>query len=598
MNNSSPAKNRRILVVDDTRSIHDDFRKILIPEDAPAAGLASAEEALFGQPVKAVRQIQYEIDSDYQGQDGVLLVQRARDEGRPYALVFLDVRMPPGWDGVETTQKIWAVDPDIQIVICTAHADYSWEEMFEKIGNCDGLVILKKPFDRVEALQLAHALTEKWWLHQKSRRKMTELERMVAARTRELQVANEQLKSEMAERAQTEAALHQAQKMEALGQLAGGIAHDFNNLLTVIRGYVECLTVLVDPRAEVVEALHEIDGAAERAAKLTSQMLMFSRKKRMQPQSLNLHELITPLATMLRRLLGENISMEIKTGDSPLIIQADPVMIEMVILNLAVNARDAMPQGGQLLIRADEVEIKAADRSRNPKSRPGWFACISVADSGSGIAPEVLPHLFEPFFTTKEVGKGTGLGLASVYGIVKQHAGWIEVQSEPGRGAIFKVFLPVSANQAGPVAALSAKPLAAGGAETILLVEDEPALRRLALRVLQRHGYRVYEADSGVEALSVWAEHGLEINLLLTDMIMPGGVSGRALAGQLQGEKNDLKIIFTSGYSPDAVSQDLVLKEGVNFLAKPYHPDKLIQIMRRALDEGSSPKPAEPGLTT
>jgi signal transduction histidine kinase/ActR/RegA family two-component response regulator len=446
-------------------------------------------------------------------------------------------------------------------------------------------VILKKPFDTVEAFQLAHAFTEKWWLHQQSRRRMDELEIMVAARTHELQAANEQLKIEMAERAQTEEVLRQAQKMEAVGQLAGGIAHDFNNLLTVIRGYVQCL-ILEMPRSEdVSEALREIDVAAERAAKLTSQMLMFSRKKRMQPQALDLNEVITQLGTMLRRLLGENISLDIQASAAPLTVHADPVMIEMVILNLAMNARDAMPDGGRLLIHTAEIEIKLDDHRLNVLVRPGPFACLSVTDNGSGIAPEVLPHLFEPFFTTKEVGKGTGLGLASVYGIVKQHAGWVEVESEPHCGATFKIFLPVSSRKNGPAKSLPVKTQVAGGSETILLVEDEPSLRRLARAVLERAGYNVLEAGSGVEALSVWAEHGSKINLLLTDMIMPGGLSGGELAEQLREKKSDLKIIYTSGYSPEAISRKLTLKEGRNFLAKPYHPDKLTTIIRQCLDE-------------
>jgi two-component system cell cycle sensor histidine kinase/response regulator CckA len=289
---------------------------------------------------------------------------------------------------------------------------------------------------------------------------------------------------------------------------------------------------------------------------------------------------------MLRRSLGEHIAVEIQTGETPLPIHADPVMIEMVILNLAVNSRDAMPQGGRLSIRASELEITAESGHPNSKARPGKFACMQVDDNGGGIAPEVLPHLFEPFYTTKGVGKGTGLGLASVYGVVEQHAGWIEVESPPGRGATFKIFLPISApkkpgtGSPTPFATEDSK-----GHETILLVEDEPALRRLAATVLRRQGYRVYDAGSGPEALSIWEEHGPEIHLLLTDMVMPGGLSGPDLARQLREKNSDLKIVYTTGYSRDAVGQNLGLREGLNFLAKPYHPDNLRQTVRRGLDE-------------
>ena len=589
MNDTLFQKNNRLLVIDDNQAIHSDFKKILQNSDDLSAGLDAAGAELFGESPVQARPAGFEIDSAFSGEEGLALVQGAMAKGRPYALAFVDVRMAPGWDGIETTARICQNDPDIQIVICTAYSDYSWDKIIEKLGQSDRLVILKKPFDTIEVLQMAHALTEKWELGQKARARMEQLEEMVATRTHELQVANEQLKTEMAERARTEETLRQAQKMEALGQLAGGIAHDFNNLLTIIRGYVNCLTLDLQKDPGMLESLHQIDAAAQRAAKLTSQMLMFSRKKRIQPQSLNLNEVIAHFGTMLRRLLGENIVVDVQCGTAPLIIHADPVMIEMVVLNLSVNARDAMPQGGRLEIRVGEIEIKGEDIRQNSKARPGWFACISIVDAGCGIAPETLPHLFEPFFTTKGVGKGTGLGLATVYGIVKQHEGWIEVASEPGHGAKFDIFLPNGAKNAGPGATPDPKAKMTGGNETILMVEDEEPVRRLAKAILQRNGYRVFEAGSGVEALTVWKEHQSEIDLLLTDMIMPGGISGRELAERLLLEKPDLKVIYTTGYSLDAMSQALALTDGLNFLPKPYHPNKLLQTTRRCLDERSWP---------
>ena len=577
-------KNNRLLVIDDNQAIHADFKKILLPPDEMAAELEAAGAALFGGAAPGPQSAAFELDSAFSGEDGLALVERALAEKRPYAMAFVDVRMAPGWDGIETTARIFAFDADIQIVICTAYSDYSWEEMIKKVGQSDRLVILKKPFDTVEVMQLAHALTEKWELKQKARAQMDQLERMVTERTHELHMANEQLKFEMAEHARAEEALRQAQKMEAVGQLAGGIAHDFNNLLTVIRGYVECLVSQVPSTPDVGEALREIDAAADRAAKLTSQLLMFSRKKRMQLESLNLNVVIAPLASLLRRLLGDNIAVEIETGIAPLFTRADPVMIEMVIMNLAVNARDAMPQGGRLTIRTGEMEIKPGERHADASARAGRFACISVQDTGCGIAPEVLPHLFEPFFTTKEIGKGTGLGLASVFGIVKQHAGWIEVQSEPGHGATFRIFLPVCGQPPGPANHASASAAVAGGQETILLVEDEHPLRRLARTVLQRRGYRVHEAASSAEALSLWNELGSSVQLLLTDMIMPGSMSGRELAEELLKKKSGLKIVYTSGYSADVTNATIKLEDGVNFLPKPYEPEKLLQTVRRCLD--------------
>jgi signal transduction histidine kinase len=577
-------KNNRILVIDDNQAIHADFKKVLAGSDPLTAGLESAGAELFGEEQRTNLFVTFEVDSAFSGEEGLKSVTEAVAKGRPYALAFVDVRMAPGWDGIETTDRIFKNDSDIQIVICTAYSDYSWEKMIEKLGQSDRLVILKKPFDTIEVLQLAHAMMEKWDLQQKARARTGELENMVAERTHELQIANEHLKQEMEERARTEEALRHAQKMEAVGQLAGGIAHDFNNLLTVIRGYVQCLHSEMNLGASVLEALREIDAAAERAAKLTSQMLMFSRKKQIRPVPMDINELLDRAGAMLRRVLGENIALDVQPAAAPLIVQADPVMIEMAVLNLSVNSRDAMPDGGHLLIRAEQIDIPAAEAGQHAKGRPGMFARLTIQDDGCGIPAEVLPHLFEPFFTTKDVGKGTGLGLASVYGVINQHAGWIEVESELGKGSKFIIFLPTGRANPPPKRLTKPEIEVPHGKETILLVEDESSLRRLAKNVLERHGYHVLEAGSGAEALAVWNKHSAEVNLLITDIIMPGGMSGHVLGAQLLEKMADLKILYTSGYGPDMVGQNPNLEEGVNFLAKPYHPDRLIRTIRRCLE--------------
>ncbi len=583
-------RNRRVLVIDDNVAIHADFKKILCSATPSKTALDDLEATFFGEARLSEPSISFQVDSAFQGQEGYKLVQQSIAEGRPYAMVFMDVRMPPGWDGIETTARIWEIDPDLQTVICTAYADYSWDDMTAKLGISDRLVILKKPFDNMEVVQLAHALTEKWYLRQMARTQMKELEQMVAARTRELQKANEDLRTEMDEHARTEAALRQSQKMDALGQLASGIAHNFNNLLTVIRGNAQCLVADGQQTPTVIESLQQIDEAAVRAAKLTSQMLLFGRNKRMEREHLNLDQTLTRFGKMLHPLLGEDIALKIQCDGLPLAIDADPVMIEQVVLHLAVNARDAMPQGGRLDIHTGKAEISEEDARRNPKARPGQFVCIRVSDSGCGITPEALRHLFEPFFTTKEQGKGIGLGLATVYGIVKLHEGWIDVETEVGQGTSFKIFFPLASLPAEPDQKPLPKTGVVGGRETILLVEDEQIVRRMALRVLQRQGYRVIEAASGMEALSMWDEHEAEIDLLLTDMVMPEGLSGRGLAEKLLAKKAGLKVIYTTGYSQDAVGPNLVLEEGLNFLAKPYHPLSLAQAVRRSLDNGDSAK--------
>jgi two-component system, NtrC family, sensor kinase len=583
--NDNLNQNRRILIIDDNKAIHEDFKKILGRGVSPAGNLSEVEAALFGETSPRFVMNEFQVDSAFQGQEGLSLIEKSLRENQPYAMAFVDVRMPPGWDGVETAKKILENEPHLQIVICTAHSDYSWEEMTVQLGISDRWVILKKPFDNVEVIQLAHALTEKWSLRQMARAKMGQLETIVAARTHELQTANEQLRVEMAEHARTEETLRQAQKMEAVGQLAGGIAHDFNNLLTVIRGYVDYLSADGNQTNDGLTALREIANAVDRAAKLTSQMLMFSRKKTVQPQDLDLNEVVTRLGSWLHRLLGENISIHIQNGSRPLVVHADPVMMEQILLNLAVNARDAMPEGGQLTIRTDEVEIHEGDCHNDSKTRPGRFVCTSVSDTGCGIAPEILPRIFEPFFTTKQPGKGTGMGLATVYGIVQQHDGWIDVASEPGHGTMFKIFLPANDRKTSAANGSQQKVEIPGGKETILLVEDEEPVRRLARNVLQRYGYRVYAAGSGAEALTIWNERAAEIDLLLTDMVLPGGISGRELARRLHSQKGDLKITYTTGYSKDTVTPDCQLLEGVNFLPKPYSLKLLTNTVRQCLDK-------------
>ena len=584
MSETFTQSNRRVLVIDDNHAIHADFRKVLCPRSSDASGLDAIEAGIFGASSSSATPRGFQVESALQGQEGYEMVQQALALGQPYSVIFMDMRMPPGWDGIETTSHIWEVAPDTQIVICTAYSDYSWDDMISRLGISDRLVILKKPFDNVEVIQLAHALTEKWRLRQEARLKLEQVEAMVVERTRELQTANEQLKVEMAERVRTEEALRQSQKMEALGQLAGGIAHDFNNLLTVIRGYVDCLLLDDHERPDTLAAIQEIGAAADRAAKLTSQILMFSRKKRMQPQELDLNQVISRLGNMLDRLLGENVHLQIECGLHALPVHADPGMMEQVIINLAMNARDAMPAGGKLSIQARAVEIAEAQARNNPRLRPGRFACVSVADTGSGIAPAVLPHLFDPFFTTKEPGKGTGLGLSTVYGIIQQHQGWIEVENQPGSGALFRFFIPANGVAHHPGVESRPKSDLPCGNETILLVEDDPVVHRLARTFLERQGYRVHNAATGREALAVWTEYNGQFDLLLTDMVMPGKMSGRELAQMLQAEDPGLKVIYTTGYSPDALKMENALKEGINFIPKPYVPEKLAQIVRRCLD--------------
>ena len=697
----SPAGNRRILIVDDSPAIHDDFKKILVRCNPAGNDFESAEASLFGPPeAGGGDELDFELTSALQGEEALATVRTAVKAGRPFAMAFVDVRMPPGWDGIETIVQLWRADPDLQIVLCTAYSDYSWKEMCARIGATDQMVILKKPFDAIEVLQLASALAKKWSLLQQTRSKVQDLECAVGERTRELQTSNEQLRgaqeklrhflskspavlyslkfaagrlipswisdnfadftgrkiqdwyqqtpegngveesdrslvsdslktllarnhvslqyrirradntvrwvrddsqllrdgaqqpveiigcwTDITERKQLEEQLRQSQKMEAFGQLAGGVAHDFNNLLTIIKGYV-CVLLDEDcPAEKRVPGLTAIARATDRAALLTRQLLAFSRRQLFQPRPLDLNEIVGDTGHLLQQLVGESITLKTQCLSGNVSITADPNMLEQVLINLTANARDAMPHGGQLIISTALCNVDSAQVRQHPDARPGPHVCLSVTDTGCGIAPEHLPRLFEPFFTTKDVGKGTGLGLASVYGIAKQHEGWIEVASRVGQGTSFKIFFPASSLPVVPVESLPPVRPARGGGETILIVEDEAGLRELFCLSLQQLGYRVFAECSGAKALQAWSARLDQIDLLLTDLVMPDGVSGWKLASDLQAEKPDLKTIYMSGHSPDVNGLVSGAANDLRFLAKPFSVETLAETVRACLDE-------------
>jgi two-component system, cell cycle sensor histidine kinase and response regulator CckA len=699
----------RILVIDDNPAIHNDIRKILARPDPGSTSLEDAETLLFGQNVEDDKRIYFDIDSAFQGQEGLELVKRAIEAKNPYAVAFVDVRMPPGWDGIETISRIWEVYPELQVVICTAYSDYSWEDITRKVGRSDSVLILKKPFDNIEVLQMAHALTKKWFLTQEAKSQLSNLDKMVNVRTEELQVANKRLTQEIAERSQAEkqlrlseerfakafksspipmsiqsladyryldvndaylemtgytreeilgasnigltvwvdsdvrsevfgqlragksirnvettirrkdgkervalvsaeqialgnesyalfsesdisgrlhleSQLRQAQKMEAIGHLAAGVAHDFRNILTVIQGHanLRLLTPNLDPK--LAESLTQITEAVERASNLTRQLLAFSRKQIMQMEVVSLNQVVENLTSMLARLIGEQVTLKCRFFDDLPCIEADVCSMEQVILNLAVNARDAMPGGGQLVIATSYIQLDSDYAANHPEASAGEYVCLTVRDTGCGMDESTKERLFEPFFTTKEVGKGTGMGLATAYGIIKQHNGWIEVESKIGAGSSFTVFLPITGKTERKQEKKPALPQALGGKETILVVEDEEPVRRFVSDLLKEYGYTVRLASNGVEALEVWKEASTEIDLLLTDVVMPQQISGLELADRLMNDKTDLKVIYTSGYSIELLDRHFGSRPDVNFLPKPYHPLKLAEAVRTCLD--------------
>jgi two-component system NtrC family sensor kinase len=430
------AANRRILVVDDNQAIHQDFRKILCA--APVSTHLDAMEAtLFGGPTTAAVDPGFEVDSAFQGEEGVQRVRSALQEGRPYALAFVDIRMPPGIDGVETVRRLWKEDEDLQVVLCSAYSDYSWEEMTQKLGVSQRLLILRKPFDNIEVRQLAHALTEKWELLRASHRRMEDLQHEVEEWTRELAVANERLRKEMEDRAKLEVRLVQAQRLEALGRLTAGLAHEINNPLSVIMASVGFLRSELDDQlkggravdpGEMREVCSDALLGADRILRIVNDFRLFSRLDGAPQTRVDLVEVLDRALSAASYNLGN--TEVVRDIPELLTVMGSDAGLEQVFLGLFNNSAYAL-QGRP----SPRVSVIARTRE------DGWVV-VEVRDNGTGIEPEHLGRIFDPFFTTKPPGTGTGLGLSIVYGIVSGLGGAIEVESKPEEGATFRVKLP------------------------------------------------------------------------------------------------------------------------------------------------------------
>jgi two-component system, cell cycle sensor histidine kinase and response regulator CckA len=703
MSEEQPNRPPRILLVDDNAAIHSDFRKTLGSSQSSTANrLDDLEQALFGDTVAPTARASFRIDSAFQGKEALAQVQKALQENDPYALAFVDVRMPPGWDGVETLEHLWECQPELQAVICTAYSDYSWDDMARRLVQPDSLLILKKPFDTAEVLQVAHALTRKWVLTRQAKLRLEDLDRMVCERTLKLQAEVEErtrveqalmisedrfskafraspvamaiqsqaegrfldanpsflqlagysaegflrhtdqelhlwnghsapttdeappemrirhrpcvlrrgdgtdrdtilwaepitlatgpcrllIVEDVTERLKLEGQLRQAQKLEAVGCLAAGIAHEFNNLLTVIQGHTDLLGANPLGTDSAAESLARIAQASQRAASLTRRLLAFSRKQAVQFKALEISGTVQGLSKMLGQLLGELYQLRLSCAPDLPSARADEGNVEQILINLALNGRDAMPGGGTIDIATSLAVFDEAAARAHAQARVGRFIRLTVSDTGCGMTEEVLGRIFDPFYTTKDVGKGTGLGLSTVHGIVQQHEGWIEVASQPGQGSTFQVFLPVWEGAPTAAAGEAARGAKAhhGRGEAVLIVEDEGIVREAARLALERGGYTVFEAGDGPEALSAWERCPVRIALLVTDMVMPHGVSGGALARVLQARDPDLRVLYTSGYSSEVVREDLHLTQGIHFLRKPYDPPALLRAVKLCLE--------------
>ncbi len=671
----------RILVIDDNTSIHQDFIKILMKPPSPGGGLPRMEADLFGTEIRDTRSTVFEVDCATQGREGVEMVQNAQSRGCPYALAFVDGRMPPGWDGVETISRLWQASPELQVVLCTAYSDYSWKEIQHVLGENDNLLILKKPFDNVEVLQLGHALTRKWMLNRELQGRIQDLGNTVQKKTQEtnhmgallqaalehspsgiiisddkdgktlwanpaalrilenghpffsrqpgmdpdgdwqvfrpdgipyalneLPFARAMLEGEIIrneefiirnargderwissnaapvrdpdgailavilvvqdiserilaqnEREKLQAQLIQAQKMESLGVLTGGVTHDFNNLLQVIGGNIELF--MIENQADTREAaefsrLHNVVKSIDRASQLVRQLLLFSRKAEVKKQRVDVNHEVTDTVKMLKRVIPKNIFVELSMAPSVWPIHADPTQFEQVLLNLGGNAVDAMPCGGRLNISTQNLMLDDGFDGDSLDFKPGAYVLLTLSDTGFGMDSETLKHAFDPFFTTKAVGRGTGLGLASVYGILKSHGGFIHCSSEPGHGTTFKVYWPVMLiEDTDEATAIGAG--CQGGTETLLVVDDEPSIREMITEILQPFGYTVLTAADGDEALDMYQRKDMSIDMVILDLNMPG-MDGYQCLRKLVHQDPSARVLVASGYSSLGETNELV----------------------------------------
>jgi signal transduction histidine kinase len=587
----------RILIIDDNPQIHNDFKSILMPTESPS-DLDHIESQLFGSTRPAPVRCAYDLEFAAQGQEGLELVSRAVAEGRPYAVAFVDMRMPPGWDGLETVGHILEVDTEIQVVLCTAYSDYSWDEIAAHFPDTDSLLILRKPFGAEEVAQMARALTKKWSLARLAALRMGQLEARVDSRTEALRQACRRLEQDILERERAqqergalEDQLRQAQRIESVGQLAGGIAHDFNNLLTPIVGYTEMILTGLASGDPMSEQLEEVLKAALHARDLTRQLLAYGRKQVLDVRVLNLNDLLWDFSKMLGRLIGEDIELVLDLEPFPENVSVDPSQFHQVVVNLAVNARDAMPLGGTLTLRTRNAQLDEAFCLAHPDVQPGNYALFAAYDTGCGMDAEIIDRIFDPFFTTKQ--GGTGMGLATAYGIVRQHGGIILAESLPGQGTTFTVYLPESTDKPEAQETFSDAGEMSGG-KTVLVVEDEEAVRRCVCWSLQSKGYEAIGMSSPYDAISAVEKDGQPIDILLTDVVLPE-MSGPELYERLRVLRPHLPVLYMSGYPHGKIAHHGILDTGACLLPKPFTAAELAQKLREVLAlHGMGPKPPAP----
>lgn len=582
------AKNNRVLIVDDNHSIHEDYRKILV-RPTSTEDLSQAEAVLFDQPAGDTSPL-FALTSALQGEEAVGLVRKACAAGEPFALAFVDMRMPPGIDGLETARRIWAVDPDLQVVICSAYSDHSWTEMSAQLGTPDRWVILKKPFDNIEVLQIAHALAEKWALRQQTRAQVLELEQRVAARTADLQSALDRLRTETAERRRLdderrtiERKLEETQRLEGLGVLAGGVAHDFNNILTGILVSAS-LAGMDAPRGSEIEGhLRRIEENSRRAAGLCEQLLAYAGKGQVKVGAVDLNALVRDTLELLHASIPKDAEFAVELAPELPAVKGDAARLRQVFTNLVLNAAealDAAPRKIRLASGHCQLDQAAIERIAHPSNMAaGDYVFIEVMDTGAGMTPETIRRIFEPFYTTKFTGRG--LGLCAALGIVRHHGGALDVTSERGRGSTFRVYLPACQHApANHAAAVSPEKKRQGGG-TVLVVDDEVSVRFAAATALKRQGFVVVTAGDGEEAVALAEGSAQPFAGILLDVTMPR-MDGTTALTELRKRQPRVPVVLMSGLDPGGVARQVATLGGVTVLPKPFTVDELTQcVMQR-----------------
>ncbi len=571
--------NHRILVIDDNPAIHDDFRKVL--GGATGTAFAATEAAFFGDAPPVKLRPEFSVDFASQGLEAVEFFRAAHASGAPHAVAFVDVRMPPGMDGLETAARLWEIDAELQVVVCTAYTDYSWQETVGKLAHCDRLLILKKPFAGVEVLQLACALTEKWRLARLSARHLDQVEREVTARTTDLLAANTQLGTEINQRKSAEEQLLRSQRLESIGTLASGIAHDLNNLLSPIMMGTQLLqdgTLRPDQES----LLETIQTAIGRGARIVAQMMTFAKGSTEDRTSLHAGLLIREIATIAGETFPQNIHVQYHTAADLWMLSGNATQLHQVLMNLCVNARDAMPLGGIIRLEAVNFPVDESYAGGHAKLRPGEYVRLRVTDTGPGIPEEIRDKIFEPFFSTKAPGKGTGLGLSTAAGIASHHDGVLEVKSAPGEGATFSLYLPADPKNESTVDRPQTSRPPRGHGELILVVDDERPFRDLIGETLIRHGYRVLIATDGADAITKYVQSERMIAAVLTDVRMPI-VDGQAFSRALKNITPDLPIVLMTGSITNERLREFDALGVRGVLPKPFHSEQLLRMIHVTL---------------